>query len=59
MNPLIREAAGSVGLTWMMGVMTAVFLVFFVGWTWWAYAPRRREAMERAARLPFDDGDES
>lgn len=56
MNPLIREAADSVGLTWLMGLMTAVFLIFFLAWTWWAYAPHRREAMDEAALLPFDDG---
>jgi cbb3-type cytochrome oxidase subunit 3 len=57
-NPLLREAAGSVDLTWIMGVMTAVFLVFFLAWTWWAYAPHRKQFMEEAARLPFNDGGE-
>lgn len=56
MNPLLREAAGSVELTWLMGVMTAVFLVFFLAWTWWAYSPARKQHMDEAARLPFNDG---
>jgi cbb3-type cytochrome oxidase subunit 3 len=56
MNPLYREAAASVGLTWVMALMTVVFLGIFLGWTWWAYAPRRRQQMEEAARLPFNDG---
>ncbi|MEJ2539475.1 MAG: cbb3-type cytochrome c oxidase subunit 3 [Gemmatimonadota bacterium] len=44
---------------WMMGVMTAAFLVFFVGWTLWAYNPSRKDDMDRASLMPFDDGDPS
>jgi cbb3-type cytochrome oxidase subunit 3 len=41
-----------------MGVMTAVFLVCFTGWTWWAYSRRNAAAMEDAARMPFDGADQ-
>lgn len=58
MNPLWREAANTAELTWLMGVMTAAFLVFFLGWVWWAYAPGRRAIMDEAARMPLTDGDE-
>lgn len=56
MNPLIREAAGSVQMGWLLGAMTIVFLVAFLGWVWWAYAPSRRDLMRTYASLPFDEG---
>lgn len=56
MNTVTRAAAETVQLGWMLGVMTVVFLVFFVGWTVWAYSPKRREEMEEASRMPFMDG---
>lgn len=55
MNPVIRQAAESVQMGWLLGLMTIVFLVAFVGWTWWAYAPSRRQLMEEYGRIPFDD----
>ena len=55
MNPVFREAAQMAQLGWVMGLMTACFLITFVVWSVWAWAPWRREAMERAALLPFDD----
>ena len=58
MNPLLREAANTAELTWIMGVMTAAFLVFFLAWTWWAYSPSRREIMDEAARMPLTDGED-
>jgi cbb3-type cytochrome oxidase subunit 3 len=42
-----------------MGVMTAAFLVFFVGWAVWAYHPAHKDDMDRASMMPFDDGDAS
>ena len=56
MNPVVEMAAGSVELGWLLGVMTVVFLGVFLGWTWWAYAPSRKERMDRYARIPFDEG---
>lgn len=58
MNPLIKEAAQSVQLGWLLGAMTILFLVAFLGWAWWAYAPSRRELMEEYGRIPFDEGGE-
>ncbi|MFQ5536882.1 MAG: cbb3-type cytochrome oxidase subunit 3 [Gemmatimonadota bacterium] len=58
MNPLIKEAAASVQMGWLLGVMTVVFFVVFLGWVWWAYNPRNRERMEEAAMMPFMDGGE-
>ncbi|MGO4551334.1 cbb3-type cytochrome oxidase subunit 3 [Lysobacter sp. 2RAF19] len=45
------------------GIVTAVLLAVFVaGWAW-AWSPRRREAFDRAARVPLredvdDEGQE-
>ncbi len=39
----------------LLGIMTAVFLACFVGWTVWAWLPRNRKNMEEASRLPLDD----
>ncbi|RMH18505.1 MAG: cbb3-type cytochrome c oxidase subunit 3 [Gemmatimonadetes bacterium] len=59
MNTLLKHAASTVELGWVAGLMTALFLVFFLGWIVWAYAPSNRARMERAAQLPFlDEGDE-
>ncbi len=55
MNPIFAEARTTVDGMWIMGAMTVAFLVFFIGWTLWAYWPSRRAAMEEAAMLPFDD----
>jgi cbb3-type cytochrome oxidase subunit 3 len=59
MNPVFREAAEQLRLGWLMGVMTAVFLVTFLGWTWWAWSKRNQAALEEASRLPFQDGGDS
>jgi len=55
MNPLIREAASSVDMGWLLGLMTVVFLLAFLWWIWWAYAPSRRSLMEEYGRIPFDE----
>lgn len=57
MNPVLAEAAGNVQLGWLLGLMTIVFLIAFLGWTWWAFAPSRRARMEEYARMPLDEGD--
>ncbi|MDP2311642.1 MAG: cbb3-type cytochrome c oxidase subunit 3 [Pseudomonadota bacterium] len=56
MNP-VKDAAATAALGWAPGLMTAAFLLFFVGWTLWAWWPSNRANMEAAARLPLDDGD--
>ena len=45
--------ADSSGL--LAGIMTGVFLLFFLGWAAWAWWPGNRSMMEAAARLPLDD----
>lgn len=57
MNTLTRAAAETVQMGWVLGVMTALFLAFFVAWIAWAYSPKRKAEFERAARLPFLDGE--
>ena len=55
MNPLINQAAQTVEGGWLLGVMTAVFLLTFLYWLWYAYAPGHKERMEAAGWLPFED----
>ena len=43
----------------VLGVMTALFLLAFIGWTVWAYRPANRDAMERYGRIPFDGDDDA
>jgi len=44
----------------IMGILTAVLLVLFLGIVGWAYSSRRREDFADAARLPLvDDTQES
>lgn len=59
MNPVFREASAYVHNGWIMGLMTVLFLVFFAGWTWWAYAKQNRQKFEEAAMLPITTGDEA
>lgn len=56
MNPLLKEAAASVQLGWVLGVMTVVFFAVFLGWAFWAYRPKHRAMMEEIGRMPFMDG---
>lgn len=57
MEHVLKEAASSAQYGWMLGITTALFLLAFVGWTAWAWAPSHRDAMDRASRMPFDDED--
>jgi cbb3-type cytochrome oxidase subunit 3 len=60
MNPVINQAkevlAASAAEGTLMGVMTIVFLGFFVGWAVWAWLPANKGNMDAAARMPLDDG---
>jgi cbb3-type cytochrome oxidase subunit 3 len=56
MNTAFKAAAETAQLGWIMGVMTALFLVCFVGWSWWAFARRNKAFMDEAARMPLGDG---
>lgn len=57
MNTLTREAAASIHMGWMLGVMTAVFFAAFLYWVWYAYAPSHKSRLDEAALLPFDGGE--
>lgn len=59
MNPLLSDAANSVQLGWLLGVMTVVFFAVFLGWIWYAWSPRHRQLMEEAAQMPFSEGGEA
>jgi cytochrome c oxidase cbb3-type subunit 4 len=39
------------------GIVTAVFIIVFIGIVWWAYSKGNRQQFEEASRLPFDDED--
>ena len=39
-------------------LITVAALAAFLGIVWWAYAPARRERLERHARLPLDEDGE-
>ncbi len=59
MNPVWQTAAEQLsGGAGLMGLATLLFLVVFLGWTLWAYAPGNRAAFEAAARLPLDSDEE-
>jgi cbb3-type cytochrome oxidase subunit 3 len=53
----MREAAASVEMGWLLGVMTAVFFAAFLYWIWYAYAPGHKERLDEAALLPFEGGE--
>ena len=57
MNPLMKEAAASVEMGWLLGVMTLVFFRSFLWWVWYAYAPSHKERMREAALMPLERGD--
>jgi len=40
----------------LMGVVTALFMGMFAAWTWYAYAPSRRNLMNDFGRIPLSDG---
>jgi len=56
MNTLLEHAAESVGMGWLLGMMTVVFLAIFLSWVWYAYRPKHRALMEELGRMPFSDG---
>ena len=59
MNPIINQARELVQGGTLMGLMTVFFLLFFVGWTLWAYNPNRKHELDEAAQLPFGDGSDA
>ena len=59
MNPVLHQAAESIGLGWLLGAMTIFFLACFLAWVWWAYTPRHKAMWDKAAMLPFNDGEDT
>jgi cbb3-type cytochrome oxidase subunit 3 len=57
MNPLMREAALSVEMGWLLGLLTVVFFASFIWWVWYAYSPKHKERMRDASLMPFDGGE--
>ena len=39
------------------GIVTAVFIVVFIGIVWWAYSRGNKQRFEDAGRLPFEEDD--
>jgi cbb3-type cytochrome oxidase subunit 3 len=58
MNPLLKQAADSVQLGWVLGIMTVLFLAGFLFWIWWAWSARNKARWEADSSLPFNDGGE-
>ncbi|HEY0306173.1 MAG TPA: hypothetical protein VGC44_14465 [Longimicrobiales bacterium] len=58
MNPVLHEGVRNAELGWISGIMTIVFIAFFVGWAWWAFAAGNRDRFEAARRLPLTNGDD-
>mgnify|MGYP002630128710 CR=1 FL=1 len=57
MSLFVSQGAETVApLGWVLGVMTALFGLFFIGWTVWAWLPSNRQAFEEAAKLPLEEG---
>ena len=57
MNTVLHAAAESVQLGTLLGITTVGFLLFFLAWTAWSWAPGNRTRLDAYARLPLDDGD--
>lgn len=55
MNQVIRDAAQQTSHTWIVGVMTIVFMAFFIGTLFWLFSSRNQAALDEAAQLPFDN----
>ena len=39
------------------GIVTAVFVLVFIGIVWWAYSKSNKQRFEDAGKLPFDEDD--
>ncbi|QWD63079.1 CcoQ/FixQ family Cbb3-type cytochrome c oxidase assembly chaperone [Polynucleobacter sp. MWH-UH25E] len=45
-------------IPYLSAFSTVIGLIFFLGIVWWAWSPRRKEANQESAELPFDLPDE-
>lgn len=43
----------------LRGILTLILLLGFIGISVWAYSPRQKKNFDQAARLPFDELEES
>ena len=41
------------------GIITAAFIVVFIGIVWWAYSKGNKQRFEEDAKLPFQDDDDT
>ena len=57
MNHVLHDIAATTTGDVLLGVMTVVFLVFYVAWTLWAWSPKNRALMNESAYMPLDEGD--
>lgn len=55
MNPVLRAAAESAQFGWLLGIMTVMFFVVFIGWAVWAWHPANRTRMRQLAAMPLED----
>ena len=39
------------------GIVTAVFILVFIGIVWWAFSKGNKQRFEEAGRLPLDEDD--
>ena len=39
-------------------IITAIFVLVFIGIVWWAFSKRNKQRFEEDARLPFMDDDD-
>lgn len=42
----------------LSGLITAAFIVVFIGIVWWAYSKGNKQRFEEDAQLPFEDDDD-
>lgn len=54
---VLKDGASQIQFGWIGAAFTLLSFAIFVAWVIWAYLPSRKQAMEEAARLPFDDQD--
>ena len=41
------------------GIITAIFVLVFIGIVWWAFSTRNKQRFEEDAQLPFADDDDT
>lgn len=54
---ILKEGASQIQLGWIGAAFTLMSFAIFVAWGIWAYLPSRKQSMDEAALLPFEDQD--